>query len=128
MSTEQNHVIKLSRVTDATLAALQYTFVKIGAAGGCTAQTGQGLDCLGVVQNKPAAGELAIIVVSGVTKLKMGGIVNDGAAITVGTTGAGEALAASDFTLGKSLHGSACASGDIITASVNCVSNFLAPA
>jgi hypothetical protein len=127
MATEQNQAIAITRTADASLAALQYTFVKIGTSGGCAAQVGQGLDCLGVLQNAPGSGKPAIIVIAGVTKLRMGGVVADGGAITTGTAGRGEAVASGDYTLGKSLHGAASVSGDIITASVNCVSNFLAP-
>ena len=127
MAIEQNAAILISRKAEATLAAKQYTFVKAGAAGGCAAQTSQGGDALGVLQNNPASGGTAVILVYGISKLVMGGIVNDGADIATGTAGKGEDAASGDYVLGKSFHGAASASSDVVSAAINCISSMLLP-
>lgn len=125
MAIEQNHAIVISRKAEADLSAKQYTFVKVGSSGGIAAQTSQGGDSLGVLQNAPTSGKTGVILMVGISKLVMGGIVNDGADITTGTAGKGEDAAASDYVLGKSLHGAASASSDVITALINCISNVV---
>jgi len=129
MAIEQNAAIVISRKAESTLATKQYTFVKAGSAGGCAAQTSQGGDSLGVLQNSPVSGGTAVILVYGISKLVMGGVVADGADITTGTAGKGEdaATSDSDYVLGKSLHGQASVSSDKITAAINCISNMLLP-
>ncbi len=127
MSWEQNHAIKITRTAEASLAAKQYQFVTVGASGGVAAVDAQGEDCLGVLQNKPASGAEAIIVIAGVSKLKLGGTVADGAIITTGSTGLGEPALSADFVLAKSIHGASGVTTNIITASVNCISNMLMP-
>jgi hypothetical protein len=128
MAIEQNAAVVISRKAEADLSALQYTFVKAGSSGGVAAQASQGGDALGVLQNKPTSGKTAVILTFGISKLLMGGVVADGGDIATGTAGAGEDSAASDYVLGKSLHGANSASSDIITAAINCISNHLHPA
>jgi hypothetical protein len=65
----------ISLIAEATLVAKQYYAVQIGTADNNVVVAGagatEGAHVLGVVQNKPAAGESAAIAISGVTKLVM---------------------------------------------------------
>lgn len=127
MAIEQNAAIVISRKAESTLATKQYTFVKAGSSGGCAAQASQGGDALGVLQNNPASGGTAVILVYGISKLVAGGIVADGADIATGTAGKAEDALTGDYILGKSLHGAASVTSDKITAAINCISNMLLP-
>jgi len=127
MSWEQNHVVKISRAAEADLSAKQYQFVTVGASGGVAAVDAQGEDCLGVLQNKPTLGKLAVVMIAGVSKLKLGGTVEDGAIITTGSTGLGEPALTGDFVMGKSVQGASGVTTNIITASISCISNMVLP-
>lgn len=129
MSWEHAQPIKFTRVAEASLALLQYHFVKAGSSGGVVTCDTQGEDALGVLQNTPASGEEAVIVAMGISKLKVMAAIADGADIAVSDVTATEAEAdnadSGEYVLGKSLHGQASVAGDIITAAINCVSNHL---
>ena len=65
----------ISLIAQATLAAKQYYAVQMGTADNNVVVAGagaaEGAHVLGVVQNKPAAGESAAVAISGVSKLVM---------------------------------------------------------
>jgi len=65
----------VSLIAEATLAAKQYYAVQIGATDSSVIVAGtpaaEGTHVLGVVQNKPGAGEAAAVAISGVTRLVM---------------------------------------------------------
>jgi len=132
MSWEQAQPVKITRAAEADLSALQYHFVKAGSSGGVVTCDTQGENALGVLQNKPTSGKDAVIVMLGITKLKAMAAIADGAGLTVSDVTATEAEAddspaSAEHVLGKSIHGQAAVAGDIITALVNCTSNFLVP-
>ena len=120
MAYESPHGIKLTGlVAGANLSALQYTFVKLNAAGAVIAASAQGEDCIGVLQNDPLSGEECEIVCVGVTKAKADSAVNEMDAITTAADGQADVAAAADFVLGKALT-AAGAAGEVFTIVVNC--------
>lgn len=80
------------------------------------ALAGAGVTCIGVLQNAPNTGELAIVKVSGITKLVCGGVVakaslvasnaaGKGAVATKSTVNTSDAGAAADPVVGSSVLG-----------------------
>lgn len=90
----------VSRPANADLSALQYTFVALNSSGNVIAPTGQGAAAIGVLQNKPdAAGKVAEIAISGVSKLKLGAdSLAAGIEVTTGADGQAEAAASGDIS------------------------------
>lgn len=116
-----NYSVKVSLVAGADLSALQYNFVKLNSSGqvvACAAATDRPI---GVLQNDPTSGKIAEVVVSGGTKLKLGGTVAAAAIVSPSSTGAGVAIVAgtdtTKYNCGSALTGGA--SGEVITAVVN---------
>src|SRR3990167_3482655 len=114
MATEGPQPITISLTAGATLATKQYYFVKMSADNTCIVCAGATGIPIGAVQNKPASGETAEVVVSGVTK------VSSDAALTagnlIGTSGDGQADAkavtdTTEYVVGAVLVGSAAAGG-----------------
>jgi len=96
-----------SYVAETDLSALQYTFVKWGTeAGKVVACDTQGERAIGILMNKPAAGETADVALpGGGAKLKCDASIAIGGLITPGTDGLGEAAALGDYV---------CAVGDAV--------------
>jgi len=115
-----NYSVKLSLVAGGDLSSSQYTFVKLNSSGqviACAAATDRPI---GVLQNNPASGKVAEVLVSGGTKLVLGGTVAAGAIVSPSSTGTGVAIVAGTDTT-KYICGAAVtggASGEIITAVV----------
>lgn len=111
----------------ADLSALQFTFVKMNAAGAIVAVAAATDIPIGVLQNQPKSGQFASVVVVGGTKLIASAAISLPALI--GTTATGTAVkltAGTDTTkyiLGQAegAPGVAGAAGDVITVFVNCV-------
>lgn len=120
MAYDSPNGIKLTGlVAAANLSALQYTFVKLNAAGAVAAASAQGEDCIGVLQNDPLSGEECEIVCVGVTKAVSDSAVDEMDAITTAADGQADVAAGGDFVLGKAI--TACANaGETITIVVNC--------
>lgn len=110
-------IITMEAATD--LSALQYTAVT-AAAGKATASTAASDKAIGVLQNKPVAGENAKVMVLGVSKWTAGAaLATQGTALTSGTGGKALAVAtAAGYALGISLT-TAAADGGIIRALIN---------
>jgi hypothetical protein len=120
-----NNAVKITLTAGEDLSAKQYYFVKVNSSGNavlCAAATDKPI---GVLQNDPASGEEASIVVVGGTKVVVAASSDEGTVI--GTTSAGKGtpyVAGTDTT--KYLVGSvilaAGADNEIATAIVNCAS------
>ena len=117
------YAVKFTAVCGATsLATKQYNFVKLhtdGTAIICAAATDVPI---GVLQNAPAVGEEAEILVVGGTKLESGGSVAIGDIIGTDASGLGDTKAVTDTTnyiVGRAVTAGTTA-GDYFTAIVNC--------
>lgn len=115
-----NYSVKVSLVAGGDLSALQYNFVKLNGSGqvvACAAATDKPI---GVLQNDPTSGKIAEVLVSGGTKLKLGGTVAAGGVVSPSSTGAGVAITigtdTTKYNCGTALTGGA--SGEIVTAVV----------
>jgi hypothetical protein len=70
--------LKLTRVAAADLSTKQFYAVKIDAAGKA-ALAGLGEPAIGILQNKPATGQAAEIMITGVSKFIAAGVIAPGA-------------------------------------------------
>lgn len=112
---------KITLVAGADLSSAQYKFVKIssGNAVVCAAATDRPI---GVLQNAPASGQEAEIVVVGGTKVIAGGSITAGAAI--GTNGSALAAAktvgtdTTHYIAGTALSGGSA--NEVISAIIDC--------
>ena len=119
-----NYATRITLEAGEDLSAKQYYFVKIssGKAVACSAATDVPI---GVLQNDPASGEEASIVVVGGTKIVSSASIAAG--IKIGTNNAGKADAkvagtdTTEYTVGQVILG-AGADGEVLTAVVNCAS------
>lgn len=120
------YAVKWTGVCGATtLAAKQYMFVKLHTDGTviiCAAATDVPI---GVLQNNPAVGEEAEVLVVGGTKLVSGGSVAIGDIIGTDSTGKADTKApgtdTTNYLVGRAIT-AGTTSGDIFTAVVNCAS------
>lgn len=71
-----NFVVNLPAAAD--LSANQYQFVKINSSGQAALAASAGEAVIGVLQNKPTSGQVAQIMVQGITKVLCGGTVTAG--------------------------------------------------
>lgn len=76
----------------ASLASAQYMFVTMDSNGDVVLADAAGEDCIGVVQNAPASGAVAIVRVAGVTNVIASTSINPG--VRLATTSAGKSKAA----------------------------------
>lgn len=118
-----NYSVKVTLVAAADLSALQYTFVKLDSAGkAAAASAATDIPC-GVLQNAPTAGQEAEVLIVGGTKITAGAAIAEGAQIGTSSTGKAVALVAgtdtTKFVVGTLITESG-ASGDVVTAVVNC--------
>ena len=119
-----NYSVKVSLVAGGDLSSSQYKFVKLNSSGQVIAVAAATDRPIGVLQNNPASGGVAEVLVAGGTKLVLGGTVTEGAIVSPSSTGAGVAIVAGTDTT-KYICGTALtegASGEIITAVVSCQS------
>lgn len=107
----------ISRVAAADLSALQFTFVKIDSNGKVAANTTAGAYVVGVLQNKPEAGQIATVAVEGVTKVQFGATITPDDQLMSTTAGKADVAVAAaspgNFVRGQALSGGA--SGEIGT-------------
>lgn len=120
-----NYSVKLSLVAGGDLSAEQYKFVKLNSSGQavvCAAVTDRPI---GVLQNAPASGGVAEVLVVGGTKLVAGGSITEGAALGITSAGKGKALTVgtdtTQYILGTAVTEGA--SDEIITVVINCASS-----
>ena len=105
----------ITLVAAADLSAKQYYFVAVDTDGKA-ALTGDDGNPIGVLQNKPAAGEAATICIDGVTKVYVGTESGLGAGYNVGcdSNSAAKVSDTGSYRLGVSLE-DPTANGDIIS-------------
>ncbi len=110
----------------ADLSAKQYFFVKLDSSTAAVV-CGAGENAVGVLQNAPGSGEVAIIRTQGLTKVIGGGAITIGAAVAsdasgkaktavLGSTNTSDAGAATDALLGSNILGDAWETGVLDTA------------
>lgn len=115
--------------SDMSASSQQYILVKLDSSGQahpCTAVTDKPI---GVLQNQPALGELAEVMVMGITKLRAGATdLAVEAVLGVDTTSRGAALTAgtgastTSYVVGRVIHVDASDNdGALVTALINCV-------
>jgi len=118
-----NYSVKVTLVAAADLSALQYTFVKLNASGQAAAAAAATDIPIGVLQNAPTSGQEAEVLVVGGTKIVAGAAIGEGALVGTSATGRAVALVAgtdtTKYVVGTLLTESG-ASGDIVTAVINC--------
>lgn len=80
----------LSAIAAADLSALQHTFVKL-TADFTVNQAADETGCIGILQNKPTAGEVALVKIMGGSKMVAQGAITVGSFIVPATGGKGAA-------------------------------------
>ena len=110
----QENQLTITLEAAADLSAKQYYFVAVDTDGKA-AVTGDDGNPIGVLQNKPTAGQAATICVYGVTKLYIGTESGLGAGYNVGcdSNSAGKVSDTASFRMGVALEDPA-ADGDIV--------------
>jgi len=94
----------ISRTAGADLSGSQYCFVKLDSSAQVVL-AGDGQDAIGVLQNDPASGEAATVMVgSGVTKVKAGGSSTNGGDVGIDSTGRAVDAASGDYIMGSFLE------------------------
>lgn len=119
-----NYAVKVSLVAGGDLSSSQYKFVKLNSSGQAVVIAAATDRPIGVLQNNPTSGKTAEVLVSGGTKIKVGGSVAEGAIVSPDSDGDAVAIVAGTDTT-KYICGTALtegASGEIITAVINCAS------
>jgi hypothetical protein len=108
---------RITRVAAADLSARQFTFVIIDANGQVAAPGAAAAMVIGILQNKPTAGQaadVALISGGGVSKLVGDGTIAAGERVGVlSATGKGRQAATSDYVCGVALTTSAVDGGII---------------
>ena len=104
---KSQNILTNSYVADGDLSARQYTCVVPSAqASGrmkVKAPTGQGVLCIGVLQDTPTDGQMAGVMEEGVSKVVANGAFNAGIELAVaGTNGKVAAAASGDYVIGIS--------------------------
>jgi hypothetical protein len=124
MAYEISQSVKITLVAAADLSAKQYTFVKLnssGQAAACAAATDKPI---GILQNAPTSGQECEIVVSGGSKVKAGGTLDEGNSVGTDSNGAAVALAqgtdTTKYVVGQALL--PAVSGEIATVIINAAS------
>lgn len=125
MATNNDNGFKMSRVAPSSLATKQHYFVKIGSTGFviCASATD---NPSGVLQNNPAANQVAEVLVLGLTKL-VAGASSISIGDKIGTDASGTAVPlvhgtdTTKYPVGEAY--SACATGETFTAFVNCINS-----
>jgi hypothetical protein len=117
-----NYSVKATLVAGADLSAKQYTFVKLNSSGQAVAVAAATDLPIGILQNAPLSGQEAEILISGGSKLVLGGTVAAAGVIGTSATGTGVAIAhgtdTTKFALGQALTGGA--TGEVVTVAVSC--------
>jgi len=103
-----------------SLATKQFYVVKQHTDGTMILAAAATDKIVGVLQNKPAVGQAALVRFGGTTKVIAGGAINPGAWVT--SDGNGKVIATTtdkDVVLGKFLGSAAAAAGDIIEVQIH---------
>ena len=118
MAQSSNQIVK-TLIAEATLAAKQYYAVEVGTANSNVVVAGagaaEGSHVVGIVQNKPGAGEAAAVAIGGTSKLVMAANCDRGEKIMSDGTGKGTpADADTKAVIGIALESNASGNGAII--------------
>jgi hypothetical protein len=110
----------VSLIAEATLAAKQYYAVQMGTSDRYVVVAGaaaaEGSHVLGVVQNKPAAGEAAAVAIGGISKLVMAANCDRGEKIKSDGTGKGTPVDADQKSvIGIALDSNTSGDGAVIS-------------
>lgn len=114
-----------SAASDMSAASQQYIFVKLGASGvlPCAAATDKPI---GVLQNRPAVNEMALVCVFGETPVRAGGT-DLALEAVLGTDSTARAAALTPgtsttaFSVGRAIKIDSTNAGGLVTALVNCL-------
>ncbi len=117
-----NYSVKITLEAGADLSGAQYKFVKLNASGQAVAVAAATDLPIGVLQNTPASGQAAEVLVAGGTKLVLGGTVAVGGVVSPKADGTGVAIVhgtdTTKYACGQALVGGA--SGEYATVVINC--------
>lgn len=117
-----NYAVKVTLVAGANLSAKQYNFVKLNASGQAVAVAANTDLPIGILQNAPESGQEAEVLISGGSKLVLGGTVAAAAVVGTSAAGAGVAIAhgtdTTKFAIGQAITGGA--SGEVVTVAISC--------
>lgn len=117
-----NYSVKITLEAGADLSGSQYKFVKLDSNGKAIAIAAATDLPIGVLQNNPASGGSAEVLISGGTKLVLGGTVASAAVVSPKADGTGVAIVhgtdTTKFAVGQALVGGA--SGEYATVVINC--------
>lgn len=134
MATEASQPLKVSYPAGGDISAQQYLFVKLNGSGQVVAIAAATDRPIGILQNKPkAAGQMAEVVVVGVSKCVAAGTIGVGANISF--TSAGKAstpatgivglgagyVQGTQFVVGYLYAQAAAAANDVTSVVVNCL-------
>lgn len=98
MATEQPGIC-ISRVAGADLSSSQYYIVDLNSSN-LAVLCGDGASAIGVLQNNPALGEEAKIMISGLSKVVAGAAIDEGALLASDASGKAITAIAADFAIG----------------------------
>ncbi len=118
-----NYSVKVTLVAGADLSAAQYKFVKLNSSGQAVVCSSATDIPIGVLQNDPASGAEAEVLVIGGTKIIAGAAIAEGAQVGTSTAGKAVALVAGTDTtkyVAGALLTESGADGEIVTAVINC--------
>lgn len=132
MATEASQPLKISLEASADLSASQYCFVKQDTNGRAAVAAAASDAVIGILQNKPKAlGQMAEVVVVGVSKVVSSGTIAVAAAIGTDSTGkaqsvtptglGGSYVQGTKLAVGYLKQTSAAATSDVCTVVVNCL-------
>lgn len=117
------YAVKVTLIAGADLSAAQFRFVEIGTGGLVTRANAVTDKPIGVLQNSPAEGEEAEVLVVGGTKLVSSAALAVGTAVTTDNEGRGAVLTigtdTTKYNLGTTIFASG-ATGEIATVLINC--------
>jgi hypothetical protein len=116
--------VKVTLVAAADLSGAQYKFVKLNSSGQAAAIAADTDRPIGILQNAPTAGQEAEVLVTGGSKLVLGGTLTPASVLGTSASGTGAARTVgtdtTKYVLGQVLLGGA--SGEIGTVVINCSS------
>ena len=115
--------VTFSATAAADLSASQYRLVQLTADNTvnlCTAITDIPV---GVLQNKPASGRAASVLVAGISKLEAGATLAAGSTIATAIDAQAQVAVSTQYVIGQVIAGSAA--DEICTAAINCLSPIL---
>ncbi len=104
-------------VADADLSGSQYRIVISSGTASHVGLSGAGAVAIGVLQDKPTAGQFGTVRLAGKSRVKAGDTITAGALFTSDATGGAVAVASGNYCLGTALTG--VASGGVFTGHIN---------